>query len=368
MIKRFLYLNGLAILAVIVFHAGGWGQTAMFAWSNQYLTQGGTSISQIGSPQYYFLRVIEQIAFFSIPAFLFVSGYFVAFKSSNQPARMQWKSIINRTKFLLIPYLLWTTIYLIFNLMQGKSSSPLEILVFYLTGSITPAYYFVILLIQLYLLSPLLIEFARKNWKLLLLFTGLLQLGIDLIPYMIIFFPKDAAIVLFVRAIPKWLFIARLFWFCLGIVIYVNREAFQSFCLSKRKLWFVLAIGFLSISLVEKEILLHLVGADWLGTRETVFNAFYAIAILFWILSLNGNLPQKNWVEKVGTQSFGIYLAHVPVMELTARLIYHFMPQLLSMTILFTIIMAVTGLFIPLLLMKLVKPSPLKRVYGYVFG
>ncbi len=368
MIKRFLYLNGLAILAVILFHAAGWGQTAMFGWAQQLSNSTGSTTSLTGSPQYYFLRVIEQLAIFSIPAFLFVSGFFVAFKSSKQPVRTQWKSIFNRIKFLLIPYLIWTTVYLIFNLLQGKNASPLEILVFYLTGSITPAYYFVILLIQLYLLSPLLVDFARKNWKLLLILTGLLQLGIDLIPYIITVLPKDASIVQFVRAIPKWLFIARLFWFSFGIIVYVKREAFQIFFIRMRNVWFPLALGLFAITLVNRELLLRWSGADWIGTRETVFNALYALAILFWILSLNGNPPQKNWVEKVGSQSFGIYLAHVPVMELTARLIYHFVPQLIYMTVIFTIIIAVAGLLIPLLLMKLIKPSPFKNFYGYVFG
>ncbi len=147
MIKRFLYLNGLAILAVILFHAAGWGQTAMFGWAQQLSASTGSAPSLPGSSQYYILRVMEHLAIFSIPAFLFVSGFFVAFKSSKQPVRAQWKSIFNRIKFLLIPYLIWTTIYLIFNLLQGKIASLSEILIFYLTGSITPAYYFVILLI-----------------------------------------------------------------------------------------------------------------------------------------------------------------------------------------------------------------------------
>ncbi len=212
------------------------------------------------------------------------------------------------------------------------------------------------------------IDFARKNWVLFLILTGLLQLGIDLIPYVITFLPKDASIVQFVRAIPKWLFIARLFWFSFGIIVFVKREAFQNFFIRKQKVWFALALGFFVISLVEKELLLSFAGADLIGTRETIFNSLYGLAILFWILGLNGKLPQKNWVEKVGSQSLGIYLVHVPVMELTARLIYHFVPQLIYTTIVFTIIIAVAGLLIPLLLMKIVKPSPLKNFYGYVFG
>lgn len=368
MIKRFLYLNGLAILGVLLFHAGGWGLTAMFAWSDRFLPAAVSAQSQIGSASYYFLKAVEQISIFSIPAFLFVSGFFVAFKSSNQNTNTQWKSIGNRIKFLLIPYLLWTTLYIIFNILQGKDAGLLEIIGFYLTGSVTPAYYFVILLIQFYLLSPVLVSLAKRNWKLLLLLTALLQLSIDIIPYIISAFPQSDFLVPLVRLIPKWIFIARLFWFTLGIIVCLNRDIFQKFIFGHKKVWYISAIVLYLLNVLERELLFRWSGGDWIGTRETPINALYAIAILFAVLSFNKTLPLKNQVESVGSQSFGIYLVHIPAMELVARLFYHFAPGFLAQTVLFTLLIALSGLLIPLVVMKVFKALPVRRFYGYVFG
>jgi hypothetical protein len=75
MIKRLLYMNGLATIAVILFHASGWGFIAMFFWADQYRTVASPNFDLIGSLPYFALRVIEQIVSFGVPAFLFVSGF-----------------------------------------------------------------------------------------------------------------------------------------------------------------------------------------------------------------------------------------------------------------------------------------------------
>jgi hypothetical protein len=69
MIRRLLYLNGLAVLGVILFHASGMGFVAMFAWTHRYLPVTAPNYDQMGSAAYYGLRVIEAIVTFSIPAF-----------------------------------------------------------------------------------------------------------------------------------------------------------------------------------------------------------------------------------------------------------------------------------------------------------
>jgi hypothetical protein len=36
MIKRMLYLNGLAVLTVILYHSSAWGFIGMFFWTDRY--------------------------------------------------------------------------------------------------------------------------------------------------------------------------------------------------------------------------------------------------------------------------------------------------------------------------------------------
>ena len=56
MIRRLLYLNGIAILCVILFHTTNWGLTAMFAWTPRYLPVSEPVFDQTGSPAYYWIR------------------------------------------------------------------------------------------------------------------------------------------------------------------------------------------------------------------------------------------------------------------------------------------------------------------------
>ena len=170
MVRRLLYLNGLAALAVILFHSAGWGFVAMFAWTPRYLPVMEPVFDQAGSFSYYVLRLIEQVASAAIPLFLFVSGYFLAFAVGKRP-NLEAKQIGARVKALIIPYTLWTILAWALKLAEGNLFAPQQYLVMFLIGSSTPAYYYVPLLIQYYLLAPLLTPLARKYWVWLLLAT-----------------------------------------------------------------------------------------------------------------------------------------------------------------------------------------------------
>ena len=209
MVKKFLYLNGLAILAVIIFHASGWGFTAMFSWSHRYLPTQINPYSQIGTLSYYALRLIEQLVVFSIPAFLFVSGFFVAFTTPSKSKTLPWKIVLKRIKFLYIPFFIWTSFVLVTNLVQGKIPGIFDLLKYYLVGSITPAYYFIILLIQYYLLSPILVPLAKNHWKKLFFVTGVLQILLLSLEYFIVLFPDSMLVSTIVNFFPKWFFPTR---------------------------------------------------------------------------------------------------------------------------------------------------------------
>ncbi len=123
MFRRFLYLNGLAALAVVLFHAGGMGFVAMFAWADQYLPAGVSAFSQVGNFQYYVLRLIEQVIVFAIPAFLIVSGSSIVTAVGKNQSTVSWRIVISRIKFLLIPYLVWSTVVILLGIIEGRSYS-----------------------------------------------------------------------------------------------------------------------------------------------------------------------------------------------------------------------------------------------------
>ena len=220
MVRRLLYFNGIAILAVILFHTTGWGFTAMISWTPRYMPVSEPVFDQVGSLSYFALRFIEQLIVFAIPAFLFVSGYFIAFATGRRD-NLPWNQVFARIRNMLIPYTLWTLLIWAGLLAQGHVFSIGEYVVQYLTGNTTPAYYYIPLIIQFFLLSPLIVPLAKKHWVPLLIITGLIQLILQACQMAFLIYGPAALPqpVLWIALIPKWVFLARLFWFVFGVVL-----------------------------------------------------------------------------------------------------------------------------------------------------
>lgn len=370
MIRRLLQLNGISIIGVILFHAAGWGFVAMFAWSAQYAASVGPAYDPGGSVAYYVLRLMEQLAVFSIPAFLFVSGYFVAFATGRSQRTVGWNVIGARIKGLLIPYLLWSTLLFALAALQGQVYSPVQYVVGYLTGQANPAYYYVPLLIQFYLLSPLLVPWARKHWRALLIGAGLIQLTVQLLYYPTLFgLATPAALEPLVDTAPKWFFPVRIFWFSFGMVAGFHLAELKALLARIKWLALVTAVVLLPLGMVEWEAILRISGQPLLTHRETLLDSVYSLAVLLAFLAFDKTpLPFAKRLEDLGAKSFGIYLVHSPVMEIVARGLYHVAPWVLAYQILFQPLIIVAGLGVPLLLMALVDRSPARKFYKYLFG
>lgn len=368
MARKLLYLNGLAIIAVILFHTAGTGFTAMFAWGHRYLPETISAMSQVGSLSYYGLRFFEQLAVFSIPAFLFVSGFFVAVATGRRKT-IDWKAVLSRSRSLIIPYLGWSTIAIALLMLQGKRYGMFEFFRTYLTGGANPVLYFVPLLVQFYLLAPFLVRLARKNWKWFLVLAGLLQVTIQALQYPVFLgldIPNAAQLSGF---IPKWFFLARIFWFPLGIVIAFNIEVVKSWLEKNRSWLWIVTIVLIPLGMLEWELYYRWSGEQWLAHRETLIDSIYSLTAIFSVLALNTKrLPKLNTISLVGAKSFGIYLVHALVIEYTARVIYNFAPALLGYQLLLQPLLILAGLGLPLLAIYMVDHTPIRKGHAYLFG
>lgn len=369
MIRQLLQLNGIAILGVIFYHAAGWGFTAMFAWAHRYLPAGSPPFSQVGSASYYALRAVEQLTVFSLPTFLFVSGVFIALATGRRRKRIDWKVVVARIRGLFIPYLLWTVILIVLLIVQGNRFSPGKLVAYLLTGRTNPAYYYVPLLLQLILLSPLLTYLAKRNWRMLLLGAGLLQLVVQLLYYPALLNLQIPWFAGAVDVIPKWLFVTRIFWFSLGIVAGFKISVFEQMLTRFRWYLLLLALVLLPLGILEWELMQRYSGLPYLLHRETILDSVYSLAVIFAALGFNlKRLPVAPQLNELGVHSYGIYLVHSPAMELAARVTYHLAPGLLAYQIVLQPIVIVAGLAIPLLLMLAVNRSPVRAYYKYSFG
>ena len=161
MLKRLLYLNGLAALSVVLTHANTWAYIAMISWADRYRSVAVPSYDEVGSLAYYIMSILRGLTGFTIPTFLFVSGFFIAIATGRTQPTIPWKVVLTRIKYLLVPYLIWCLVIIFLNLMQGRTNTIIEYLQLIATGGIAGPYYYVPLLIQFYLLSP----FLRRPWR-----------------------------------------------------------------------------------------------------------------------------------------------------------------------------------------------------------
>jgi fucose 4-O-acetylase-like acetyltransferase len=367
MIKRLLALNGVSALCVVLFHSEGWGMVAMLAWADRY---GAVPADQIGTFTYYVFRAIEQLIVFCIPAFLFVSGFFIAFVTGRAHKTVSWRIVGIRIRDLIIPYTIWTLVYwtLFFleaRFMDGRTFTPGEYVHMFLTGGTDPAYYYVPMLIQFLLLSPLLVYWAKVSPVSLIVVTGILQLLVQLQYY-----PSILGLdIPFTNFIPKWLFMTRILWFPLGIVVGFHVKPMQVWLASHKRTFLITALILYPLAIIEWELIQSFSGQIGLQHQETFLDTFFTLAVIFAFLGYyQTKLPYAHTLDDLGSKSFGIYLIHTLAMTYTARLIAVWLPGFLAYQLLFFLVMFVVGLGVPLLLMALVNRSPVRPFYKYIFG
>lgn len=369
MINRLLLLNGVAIVNVILFHATGFGFTAMFFWAHRYRPVTSPNFDAAGSVAYYALRLLEQYTAFTIPAFLFVSGFFVSILAGRQRAGVSREALAARIRTLAVPYLLWSGVILVALALEGRIYPLGRYVRMILTGATNPNYYFVPLLIQMYVLAPAIVWMARRRWRVLLAVTATLQVAVYCLQYPLATGSEHALMTQVASAFPKWLFASYLFWFTLGVVIGFEQQAFKATIHRARWLLVGAAAGLFVAGVVEWELLLAWSGSPWTENRVTLIDGLYAAAVILAFLGFTDvRLPFPAALMDLGAKSFGIYLVHGIVMEYFARAVYHLVPSLLGRQALFLAFVIGLGLGVPLLLMNLLNRSRARGLYPYIFG
>lgn len=369
MVRRFLQLNGLAVIGMVMLHSAGWGYTALLWFTDAYLPGATTpNFDQVGSLSYFGLRTIEQLVSFSIAGFLIVSGYFIAF-SSRRKATVSWKMVWTRIRYLLIPYLLWSSLLLVASYLQGAQYTFERVIRILVTGGAADGYYYIPMLCQMYLLAPFLVPLVRRSPRALLLLTAIILVVLQIFQYLQAFGVAVPAPLLFLT--KSWIFLGNLFWFVSGVVIGFNLELLKAW-LGKAKRWLPgLAVVLLILGILEWELIQALSGKPFLPIRVTLLDNLYAAAVvLAYLAYADLEFPYYQQLSDLGGKSYGVYLTNSPVLEFAARTIYLLLPWILAYQILFQPILWAAGLGIPLAMMAIISAtkSPARRYSEYVFG
>lgn len=360
MVRRLLLLNGIAVIGVAINHASGYGFRAMFLWTDRYLQVSVPDYSQAGSLAFYGIALMQQLIYFTLPAFLFVSGFFVAFSAGRDNPTVKWSVVFARVKTLGIPLIVWIGIIFAFFLRRFPTS----------LNDALISYYYIPLLIQFYILSPIIVRLAKRYASQILVVGALLELGRDTIYYLDALGLQIPGLALMKSLTPPWLLPTLLFWFILGATAGIHRETFSRF-LSRYKFGFLSSlVVLLPLTLVEYQIIWRASGKEWLGPYFGGYTRFlYALVFLLSFLACDSlKLPFSKWLSELGSRSLGIYLAHGPVMYLVATVLYKVTPWMLGMQLLYQGVLIAFSLAIPLGVMEMFSRTRLRIAYHYIFG
>ena len=360
MTKKLLVLNGFAVLGVAIFHAGAYGFLALFNWTHAYRDVVTPNYDMLGSPSYYYLLVARMLVAYSIPAFLTVSGFFAAF-ASDKSGKMPWQAVWSRVQKFIWPFIIWTVLFIVMRQM-----SPSEITF----GFLMRTYYYIPLIVQLYILSPIIGPFVKKHWKMALVITAVIQLTIQSFGYLLLFGFESDALKLANDLTPRFIFTARIFYFTLGMALGYHRKMFTNWFKKVKYGLLAALVLFAILSVVEYLLVDNLIGERWLGANFIgVFRTLYATTFSLTFLAFDKvKWPYEKQLNQLGTLSLGVYLANTPVIYVISSLMFHFVPWTLGVQLIYQPVLILTGLFIPVLLMNLLSKSPVRRYYQVVFG
>lgn len=258
--------------------------------------------------------IINQMVRFSVPLFVILSGLLL-YRSSEHEFSLPdfWKK---RGQRILWPYLIWSAIYFLYDIavqgVPGAGSMVIRVIGGHLLrGSAFYHLYFMVVIIQLYVLFPLLREGIRKNPFFLLMTSLLITLVMQSLLYLhalnIIILPAGPGDFYWL-GFPVWLF-----YFCLGM-FHASRPHTGRINTSESVLLAAWIFSF-AILLLEGRAS----GLYASSIKPTVLVYTVASYCLFYKYFFPRNRDASPVVQWLSEQSFLIYLMHPLCLEVLTK-------------------------------------------------
>lgn len=299
------YIRGAAMLGVVAIHTG-----------SQYLLLNPT-------PNIHLVALFEIVSRFSVPIFFFVSAFGLFYRMELSKPFEYGKFLRRRFKAVLVPYLLWSTFYIVHdNYFHGWQLFPqfdyaAEIYAF---GLAKYHLYFLVILIWFYLLMPLWIALVRRMTPARLILLLAAQIVFDWwSSYGTMPTPEAPLLQMCLKWRLNWLVLHYAFIFVLGGVLAVRSQRFFAWCAAHKKIagatflitlttllgWYYFLIVVRNFSAEAAVNTAHQLSPPGI---------FYTIAASIFMFTLFqfGRLPAplKDFLSVLGKNSYFVYLAH----------------------------------------------------------
>jgi len=346
--RQFGAFTGLAMLLIVLNHSIGLGFDSIAG-------AGGPRIPSLGTD---ILHFFQALGAFAVPIFFFISGSFVAYAAQGDPPRLPRKFLWSSLRHIIVPYAIWSILfYVLLYFQYEKEFTILGYLKNLLVGY---PYHFVPLIVFYYLLSPILVVFARRYPAALLILVGLYQLfSINVVypGYLGFTFPEWArwfALPVLRTTIADWGI-----FFPLGLVYGMHAKAMLPWM--KKYMWLLLSVS----------AILFLLG--YLNALEILNIPIYRILCpLPFTLAIpaigRDRIPWVRSFERIGRRSYGLYLTHLIVLDLVVLLISSTLAGLLRLPLLLFPILFALGVIIPIAIMEMAARGPIRPYYRLIFG
>jgi len=288
--------RGLAIIAVITNHA-------LYIGDSLY------------NPK---LLYFFQLLLFAVPVFFFISGYW----SSKSPIESlaDYRNFLGkRFQRVLIPYLFWSVILLGYLAIKYHNISGYKMIYLLLSGGIWTGYYFIVVLAQLYVITPVLQYINRRLNKYGLILVVVFYIITLLVLYLSLVFKV-------IWTLPHTrLFYSWIIYYEIGL--FVGTHNSDVFATRKRRFFLLFGVlAFCLVSAVEAGVILSKYNNLSFAMFPMKYSSFlYSVCVILGFLSVKeyfGRLP--GLLSTIGHYSFGIYFIHVIILGLVIRCIQKF--------------------------------------------
>lgn len=279
-------VKGAAILAVVLIHA-----------SDPMLAEPSGSLTWVLG------LMLDQILDFAVPLFLAVSGFFARYDHNDTPLRYY----THRFKRILGPYILWTLVYLaVFR--PADLVPPYHLIIALVTGAGIGIGYFVVVLCQWIVLTPLMARIRSQQTHLVLI---VVTSGLGLLySYIVRLDPNGGVLGQFpAYALPFFVWSP---FYQLGF--YLQRFPHGGTVIARYAP--LAAAAFLGLSMAEG-LLISQHGNVVFGASQIKFTSFaYSVALITWLVARS---KTDRWSIKIlswcGRHSYSIYLMHMLVLR-----------------------------------------------------
>lgn len=238
--------------------------------------------------------------------FIFLSGYLTKIENENLTIGIFNKKRIFR---VMIPYIIWSIIYTI------AYSNYKKFFVKILTGTSCGIYYYILVYIQLVLITPFVIKLVKSKYK---------NIGFMITPvFMLIYY---LIVIILKKELPFPInannFVIWFIYYYLGITLGNNQIEVKN--MKNIKIVVVISL----VLQIFEGILWNKSGYYSMATTQLKFtsmisNIFILLLTFFW-LSNGKEIEEKSWKNyliEIGGMSFGIYLSHILILDIFNKII-----------------------------------------------